>query len=185
MRPMEAVRPRVSYSDLERAPQDGCRYELYDGEMFVVPSPLVKHQRATRELLKLLDAYALQTGGEALDSPIDIVFTDYDVLQPDLVFFDKSRVHQLYADQPIRVSPALAVEVLSPSTVATDRGRKMQVFARFGVKEYWIVDPTAQTVEVYQLESDAFVFQQLAEVTDVLQSPTLSGVECPVARIFP
>jgi|TARA_B100002003_G_C13956447_1_gene463485 Uma2 family endonuclease len=182
---MEAVRPRVSYSDLERAPEDGRRYELYDGAMFVVPSPLVMHQRATRELLLALNDYSGAHGGEVLISPIDIVFTEYDVLQPDLVFFHQARVSLIAPDRPIRVPPDLAVEVLSPSTAATDRGKKMQVFARFGVQEYWIVDPKAQTMEVYKLESDAFILRQLAGVTDVLGSPTLEGFECRVARIFP
>ncbi len=184
MRPME-VRLRISYSDLERAPEDGRRYELYDGEMFVVPSPLVMHQRATRELLLALSEYSKAQGGEVLVSPIDIVFTEYDVLQPDLVFFQRDRLSLISPDKPIRVPPDLTVEVLSPSTASTDRGKKMQVFCRFGVKEYWIVDPAAQTVEVYELEGDRYELRQVAGETDTLRSPTLSGFECPVVRVFP
>ncbi len=185
MRPMATVQPRISYSDLERAPEDRRRYELYDGEMFVVPSPLVMHQRATRELLKLLDAYASRTGGEVLVSPIDIVFPEYDVLQLDLVFFQQDRLSLISPDKPIRVPPDLAVEVPSPSTASTDRGKKMQLFRRFGVREYWIVDPAAKTIEVYELEGDRYELRQVARETDTLRSPARAGFECPVAQVFP
>ena len=81
---MKAVRPRVSYADLERAPEDGRRYELYDGEVFVVPSPLPKHQVVALRIVEMLSAYVRRHGGFCVTSPIDIVFSDYDVLQPDV-----------------------------------------------------------------------------------------------------
>lgn len=147
----QVVKPRISYTDLANQPEDGRRYEIYDGEVFVVPSPLPIHQRAVHALLKLLDAYASHHGGEAFISPIDIVFSEYDVVQPDLAFFSASRRHLVSADTPIRSAPDLVVEVLSPSTEASDRGKKLQTFARFGVPEYWIVDSHASSIEVLRL----------------------------------
>ena len=77
MAPVNVVRPRVSFADLQRAPEDGRRYELYDGEVFVVPAPFARHQRVVREISRLVDAYAQRMGGETLFSPIDIVFSEY------------------------------------------------------------------------------------------------------------
>ncbi len=130
---VKVVQPRVSYADLERAPEDGRRYELYDGEVFVVPAPLPRHQVSQQLVLEVLRGYAAQHGGFVVTSPIDIVFSDYDVLQPDVVFFRRERQHLIDLDSPIRDVPDLCVEVLSPSTAAADRGRKMQMFARYGV----------------------------------------------------
>jgi len=90
---MKAVRPRVSYADLERAPEDGRRYELYDGEVFVVPSPLPKHQVVALRIVEMVSEYVRQHGGFCVTSPIDIVFSEYDVLQPDVIFFSPARAH--------------------------------------------------------------------------------------------
>src|SRR5712691_387004 len=151
MAPMEMVRPRVSYADLERMPEDGRRFELYDGEVCVVPSPILRHQIVAQRLWWVLDHYAARSGGLAVMSPIDIVFSDYDVVQPDIVFFRASRLDAVSLDSPIRNAPDLAVEVLSPSTAANDRGRKMRMFQRYSVPEYWIVDPVRETIEIYSL----------------------------------
>ena len=130
---VKIVQPRVSFADLERAPEDGRRYELYDGEVFVVPAPLPRHQVVQHLIADMLRDYAAERGGFAVPSPIDIVFSDYDVLQPDVVFFSADRRHLVDLDRVIRHPPDLCVEVISPSTQETDRGRKMQMFARFGV----------------------------------------------------
>ena len=114
MAPVKVVQPRVSYADLERAPEDGRRYEFCDGEVFVVPAPLPRHQVSSSSLLEVLRNYAARHGGFAVDSPIDIVFSDYDVLQPDVVFFRRERQHLIDLDSPIRHAPDLCVEVLSP-----------------------------------------------------------------------
>jgi len=89
MAPVKLVRPRVSYADLQRAPEDWRRYELYDGEVFVVPAPIPLHQLVLHRFANLLQAYQGAKGGLVFLSPIDIVFSDLDVLQPDVVFFRK------------------------------------------------------------------------------------------------
>ena len=179
----QVVRPRVSYTDLVHQSEDGRRYEIYDGEVFVVPAPQPFHQRAVRELLKLLDGYALRNGGEVLASPIDIVFSEYDVLQPDLVYFSAARRHLVSANAPIRFAPDLAVEVISPSTESTDRGKKLQTFARFGVSEYWIVDPTAPSIEVLRLTSGAYRLHGKAGSGERAQSAAFPGLVVPVDSV--
>lgn len=182
---VKVVRPRVSYADLQQAPEDGRRYELYDGEVFVVPAPMPRHQLVLLNLEDLLRAYTTAHGGAVLVSPIDILFSDYDVLQPDLVFFSPPRARLIQLDEPIRHAPDIAIEILSPSTAATDRGKKMQMFARYAVPECWIVDPIARTIEVYRLEGAAYVLVQAASAAENVRSATIAGLELPAERIFP
>ena len=162
MTAVKAADPRVSFAELEQWPDDGRRYELYNGEVIVVPSPFPRHQRVAANIDEVLREYERETGGIVFGVPIDIVFTDYDVLQPDLVFFRKERRHLIDMMQATRAAPDLAVEVLSRSTEARDRGRKMALLARFGVPEYWIVDPVRNTIEVYALADGRYFFRVVA-----------------------
>lgn len=184
MAAMEAVRPRVGYSDLQQMPEDGRRYELYDGEVFVVPAPLPRHQRVVIALVRNLDQYVKTRGGEVLLSPIDIVFSDFDVLQPDVVFFTVSRQHHVKADEPIRVPPDLAIEVISPSSAQTDRGKKMQMYSRYGVTEYWIVDPGERRVEVYRLAGRDFALVHVVAPPDVVHSAVVANLEISTSELF-
>jgi Uma2 family endonuclease len=165
----------VSYADLERAPEDGRRYELYDGEVFVVPAPLPRHQIVAQLIAEALRDYASSHGGLFLVSPIDIVFSQYNALQPDVVFFKVARRHLVNLDAVIQHSPDLCVEVLSPSTEDTDRGRKMEMFARYGVPECWIVDPRTETIEVHRLDGPAYAVIARLSRDEVLESPTPKG----------
>jgi Uma2 family endonuclease len=185
MAPVKIVRPRVSYADLEQAPEDGHRYELYDGEVFVVPAPIPRHQVVQQRIAGALQRYVSAHGGFSVDSPIDIVFSDYDVLQPDVVLFTARRAHLVDLDRVIRDAPDLCVEVLSPSTEATDRGRKMQLFARYGVPEYWIVDPSARTIEVYLFVGGAYALIQHAGSGDDVVSRVLPDLVLRAGDVFP
>jgi Uma2 family endonuclease len=178
------VRPRVTFVDLERMPDDGRRYELYDGEVVVVPSPLPRPQIVHARLVDVLREYALTSGGLCLYAPLDIVFSDYDVLQPDIVYFSAERKHLINLNAAIRHAPDLCVEILSPSTAKRDRGPKMEMFARFGVREYWIVDPLAVTLEAYELDGGRYQLRQCATDGDSISSPLLPGLSFSVRAIF-
>ena len=137
-------------------PDDGNRYEVIDGELFVTPTPSVFHQRAVRELLLLIDPYVrAHRIGEALMAPADVVvYGPGKFVQPDLF------VVPLVNGAPMRAWTEvgrllLTVEVLSPSTEYTDRGRKRRVYKEKGVPEYWVVDNDARTIERYRPD-DAF-----------------------------
>ncbi len=138
----------LTYDGLQSAPDDGLRRELLGGELYVSPAPSPLHQRAVREILGALDAYAKRHGGEALASPIDVVFSQIDAVQPDVVYFAPDRL-ALIGDKYIQGAPSLVVEVLSPSSSDVDPGRKLETYARYGVPEYWIVDPKARTITAY------------------------------------
>jgi Uma2 family endonuclease len=175
----------VSFADLERAPEDGRRYELYDGEVYVVPAPIPRHQVVQHLATELLRERCRQHGGFAVGSPIDIVLSDYDVVQPDIIFFGPARAHLVDLDRVIRHAPDLSIEILSPSTEATDRGRKLQMFARYGVPEYWIVDPVNEVIEVHRLEAGSYVLVQRAMGDDEVRSVVVPGPTLRAGSVFP
>jgi len=170
---MQAVHPRVSYADMERWPEDGRRYELYDGEVFEIPSPIPLHQMVSARLYLALQGYVSAHGGIVLYAPLDIVLTDYDVVQPDLVLFTRERQHLIDPRKVTRKAPDLAVEILSPATESNDRGRKLRLLAHHGVREYWIVDGDKVRIEIYQLVGDHFVLAHAAGRADEVRSPLL------------
>lgn len=181
---VEGVQRRVSFTDLQQWPDDGRRYELYDGEVWVIPAPLPRHQRVAFKVSMVLDEYERATGGLMFVSPIDIVLSEHNVVQPDIVFFKKGRRQAIDMLAAIRIPPDLAVEVLSPGTVAIDRGRKMRLLARFGLPEYWLVDPIAQTVEIYVLTGDRLTLDHTCSPPGDVRSPTLTGFAFEAVRIF-
>lgn len=181
---MNAAHRRVTYAEMLEWPDDGRRYELYDGEVVVVPAPFPGHQRVTFNVADLLRDYAKTTGGLALFSPLDIVLSEHDVVQPDVVFFSRDRRHLVRDWEVTRSAPDLAVEVLSDSTEARDRGRKMELLARFGVPEYWIVDPAAKTIEIFVRTAADYDLRVAAGHGDIIASPTLDGLTFDTARLF-
>jgi Uma2 family endonuclease len=181
---VRTAQPRVSFTDLQHTPDDGRRYELYDGEVRVVPAPIPLHQVVVQNLKRALEAYADAHGGVSFISPIDIVFSEYDVVQPDIVFFSQARRHLIDLHVAIRHRPDLVVEVLSPSTSSHDRGKKLRMFARFGVPEYWIVDPELACLEVHRLERGTYRLTQTASGDDEVRSVTLEALTFPVGDAF-
>jgi len=178
-------RVRTTFTDLLNWPDDGRRYELYDGEVCVVPAPFPRHQIAMAELFRQLADHADTTGGLALPSPIDIVFDDVNVLEPDIVVFTAARRHHVELDRVIRVPPDVAVEVLSAGTVANDRGRKLKTFERFGVPEYWLLDPQEERLEIHVLRDARYATPMRFGRDDLVTSAMLPGWACRVGSLFP
>ena len=182
---MRAVHSRVSFVELERWPEDGRRYELYDGEVYEVPSPILLHQIVAGRLHVMLNDYVREHGGIVLFAPLDIVLTDYDVVQPDLLLFTREREGLLNLRKANRVAPDLAIEILSPATAANDRGRKMQLLARHRVCEYWLVDPEAVTIEVYSLSGQQFALARTVSGRERVRSPLLPGLALQPSDLVP
>lgn len=185
MTPVKTANRKVTFTDLQSWPEDGRRYELYDGEVYVAPAPMPRHQLAMLELQDHLRRYAMSRGGVVLVSPIDIVFSEENVLQPDIAFFVESRRHHVTLDRAIRVPPDVVVEVVSPSTVSNDLGRKKATFARFGVPEYWLLDPRVECIERHSLRGSTYEPDLVARAPESLFSVVLTGFSCPVASLFP
>ena len=184
MASMQDVQPRVGYNDLLNMPEDGRRYEIYRGELVVVPSPLPRHQIVALSVCTLLREYARRAGGIVLAAPLDIVFGEFDVVQPDVLFFRADRRHLVQPDAVTRHAPDIVVEVLSPSTAPIDRGRKMRTFAHYGVPEYWVVDPVARRIEVHGLEDGVYRETQVATGDETVQSVLLPDLTFEAARVF-
>ena len=148
---MRSPAKRLTYEDYERIPADGDRHEIIAGEEIVTPAPEIPHQRTSRMLAGILDAWVVQHGlGEILYAPVDVVLSPEDVVQPDIVFVSTGRA-SIITRKNIQGAPDLVVEISSPSTAAIDRGAKGALYDRAGVAEYWIVDLTARIVEVREL----------------------------------
>lgn len=184
MAAMRAADPRVTFAELAAWPDDGRRYELYEGEVIVVPAPNLRHQRVVTALIAVLDEYGRQSGGAAVPAPFDIILSDYDVLQPDVVFFGQQKRARLDPLDGAHLIPDLAVEVLSRSTEARDRGRKMALLSRYGLPEYWLIDPAAETIEVFHHSAGELRFVETFSGIQELRSPTLAGLRLRAERLF-
>src|SRR6266851_2987465 len=129
------VAPKLTYEDLRKMPEDGKRYELIDGEVYMTPSPNTKHQTIVGNLHMALRQFVDNRGlGKIFLAPFDVVFGERTAVQPDLLFIRKSRL-SILTDLNVQGAPDLVIEVLSPSTASFDRETKLQVYARAGVAE--------------------------------------------------
>ena len=182
---VKAAQERVSYADLERWPEDGRRYELYDGEVFEIPSPILLHQFVLGRLHLALAAYVQAHGGSVFFAPLDIVLTEFDVVQPDLLLFTRDREHLLELRKVTRHAPDLAIEILSPSTSRNDRGRKLRLLERHLVQEYWLVDPDGVAIEVYQLAGVRFVLAGTARGDESIKSALLPELDLRPIDLVP
>jgi len=141
----------LTYLDYEALPADGRRYEIHDGELSVTAAPVPRHQRVLRDLHALLWDHVKSRGlGEVLFAPVAVILAETTIVEPDLVYLDSPRA-ALVSGRGIEGPPALVVEVLSPGTAAVDRGIKRQLYARYGIPHYWIVDPERRSIEAYVL----------------------------------
>ena len=140
---------KLTYDDYCRTPDDE-RYELLNGELMMVPAPNIRHQQVLGTLYAELRRFTQEHGlGEVLVAPVDVVLSDTDVVQPDVLFISRAHGHRI-TEKNVRGAPDLVIEILSPSTAEKDRGRKYELYGSRGVLEYWIVDPAAETVAVHR-----------------------------------
>ncbi len=146
----------LTYQDYLKMPDDRTRKEIIGGELFVTAAPSPLHQGVVLGLASALRSVVRAHGlGEILVSPIDVVLSQTDVVQPDIIFVAAVN-RQIIGDAAIHGAPDLVVEVLSPSTLRLDRQHKLDLYARAGIPEYWIVDTDSRVVEVYQLAEGAY-----------------------------
>jgi Uma2 family endonuclease len=143
-----------TYEEFARLPDDGNRYEVIAGELYVTPAPETPHQEASARLFMRLRSFADQHGlGTVLYAPVAVLLSDGDYLEPDILFLRRDHAHYR-TRKAVEGPPDLVVEILSPATARRDRVLKRGRYARFGVAEYWIVDLDALRVEVYRLQED-------------------------------
>src|SRR5262245_2831289 len=151
-RVFDRLPPRnLTYEDYVGLPDDGRRYEILDGELEVSPAPEPRHQAVSRNLLVLLHAHVQERGlGSIYYAPIDVILAPTTVMQPDLVYVARGR-ESIITERAIEGSPDLVVEILSSWSVARDRGKKAKLYAHFGIRHYWVVDPRALLIDLYEV----------------------------------
>ena len=180
---MKQANVRFTYDDYLLLPDDK-RYEIVEGELLVVPAPNMYHQDILRELTTALDAYARKrNAGKVYFAPCDVVLSPETVVQPDLLFVSSERLGIL-TNANIQGPPDLAVEILSESTRRRDIEIKRKLYAKYGVREYWIVDPAAETIAVLVWNESGYASAGVYGITGRLTSPLLPELNLPLSEIF-
>jgi Uma2 family endonuclease len=177
---------KLTYEDFLNFPDDGRRHELIDGEHYVTPSPNTRHQRLVGRLFDAIYGHLkVSPDGEVFLAPFDVVISNFDVVEPDLlvVAADQS---DILTDKHVRGTPALVIEILSPGTRKTDEITKRRLYDRAGVREYWIVDPELDVVKVFRREPHglARVAELSREAGENLTTPLLPGLAISLPELF-
>ena len=182
---MVSVKPTtgLNYEDYARTPDDE-RWELLDGELVMVPSPNIPHQRVATDLVSLLNAFVKERGlGSVYSAPTDVVLSDNNVVQPDLLFISREREH-IITRANVQGAPDLAVEIRSPSTAERDLTVKRRPYAEHGVNEYWLVDPDGMTVTVLLLGEGGYEEAGTHRSGQSFASTTVEGSSVSLDEIF-
>jgi Uma2 family endonuclease len=174
---------RYTYADLERFPEDNFRREIIDGDLIVTAAPSTRHQRAVVEVSAALVAYRNQRGGDVFPAPTDVFFSDNNVVEPDVLFVRADHMERVEV-KFVRSAPDVVVEVSSPSTRRLELVRKLELYERFGVPEYWYVDLQADRIEVYTLAGHRYETPRLLTRGERLASRQLPRFEIDVDTVL-
>ena len=175
----------LTYRDYATLPDDGRRYEIHDGELSVTPAPGSAHQMISADLYDVVKAHVKAGNlGLVLYAPLDVILSDTTVVQPDLVYLDATRAGLLTA-RGIEGPPTLVVEILSASTRRIDREKKLLLYARYHVPNYWIVDPEARALEAYVLGPEGYTLALRATGDAPVSPPPFVGLALVPAALWP
>lgn len=172
-----------TYRDLLNTPDNGKRYEVIEGEMVVSPVPKTRHQLVVGNLFALLRRAQQKGFGVVLVAPTDVLFAEYDVTQPDLLFISKERLHILGEDN-VRGAPDLVVEIISESTRRRDVLDKRELYERHGVPFYWIVDPEEESVRVFGLHNGKYGEPAWLRGDQKIACRMFPGIEQDIGSLF-
>jgi Uma2 family endonuclease len=175
-----------TYEDYCRLPEDGWIYEIIEGELYMSPAPLTIHQRCKIKLAsEFLDFAESHDAGMVLDAPTDVLLPGLATpVQPDVIFVVKERL-DIIKEERVEGAPDIVVEVLSPSNWLVDRREKFRVYAKAGVREYWIVDPKARTIELFFLRGGIYELIGKYGVDETVRSEVLPGFAVKVKEVCP
>jgi len=175
---------KLTYEDYVDLPDDGKRYEILDGELEVSPAPAPRHQGVSRNLLLILQGHVQERRlGTIYYALIDVLLADTSIVQPDLIFVAAGR-ESIITARAIEGPPDLVVEILSPWSVRRDRVAKAALYARFGIRHYWIVDPEARTLEVYETANGAYRSVATYEGAGKARSSLFPDLEIDLAHVW-
>jgi Uma2 family endonuclease len=165
---------------------EGTRYELFDGKLVGMSPPTVAHQYSATRLGTIIDSIAMAYDlGICFDGPLEIALSERTVVQPDLTFFARETPYESVGDRLVAGTPDMIVEVLTPETVARDRGRKRGLYAAFGVEWLLLVDPTSRTAESYRhTGADGYSWRETASGSETLTCPVYPELSIDLAKIW-
>jgi Uma2 family endonuclease len=180
------IEPLLTVADLDLCPDDNNRYELIEGELFVSRAPRLPHQLVLHRLQGHFFNYLESHPIGSLAPGAGAVFSEYDAVIPDLVFVRKERWDSIVADERFVGAPDLVIEVLSPGPENKKRDLvvKRQLYAKYGVEEYWVVDNQTRSVHVYRLEGRTLEEAMVLTNDDEITSPILPGFQLEVSLVF-
>lgn len=182
----DTARRKLTYEDYVLFPEDGQRHEVLAGEHYVTPAPTPGHQITSGRVHLKLGTFVVERRlGTVLYAPLDVLLSEQDIAQPDLLFISNERAAILTRTNVLG-APDLVIEILSDSTRRRDETVKRDRYERFGVLEYWLVDPARRTVKVFRRSGTAFLppLDLSAAAGDVLTTPLLPGLEIRLREIF-
>jgi Uma2 family endonuclease len=186
MQQTRVIEPLVTIYDLEAMPEDGNVYELFEGEISVAKAPALKHQELILRLGTIFTNYLDQNPiGQVWITP-GVIFDELNSAIPDLVFIAKDRIPQIASGIHIVGAPDLAIEILSPGAENTRRDNivKRQTYAKFGIKEYWIVDPIVELIEISRLQNNVFASIGKFRNSDEIASSLLPDLKFRATDVF-
>lgn len=179
----ETPNKQYTYEDYLKL-DDNNQYEIIGGELILVPAPKTIHQRIGGELFGILRNFVRENNlGIVLFAPTDVLLTDKNKPQPDILFISKERL-DIIKEQHVDGAPDLIVEITSPSTGSYDRVQKSKLYFTHGVKEYWIVDPDIGTVEVFTPGEKNWYLSGAYNKEEILLSPLLTGLQINLKDVF-
>ena len=182
---MATTKPAGSwtYEDLFGLPDDGKRHEIIYGELYELPPPSLEHQEILMRLVALLLPEVRSVAGRMLLAPVGVFMPGTEPVQPDLLVLTQERMH-LRSERGIEGAPDLLVEVLSPGNTKHDRVTKRLLYVQGGVREYWLVDPQARSIEVLVLEDGEYRTLVQACGNEPVTSTVLSQLSFPASAVF-
>lgn len=178
---------KLTYEDLLQLPEDGLRHELIDGEHYVSAAPNLRHQLVVGRLfLSIGNWLEVHPVGRVLFAPFDVVLSDFDVVEPDLLYFSHERAKSILTPARAMGPPELVIEVFSPSTRKRDETLKKRLYERSGADEYWCFDPEIDVARIYRRTAGVFapVVELSAEAGHLLTTPLFPGLELRLNDIF-
>jgi Uma2 family endonuclease len=171
-----------TYADYQKL-KEGEPYQLINGMLVKSPSPTVNHQRLIKRLVRMLMVLEDRGLGEVLFAPMDNYFTDTEVYQPDIIFIAKENKN-VRVDKIVKGAPDLIIEILSPSTAYYDLRHKAEVYAESGVREYWVVDPMEERIDIFSNTENRFALASRVERNGEARSTIFPEFRVDVGKLF-
>ena len=180
------IEPLMTVEDLEAMPEDGNRYEVIEGELFVSRAPALPHQIVSGNIFAYLWNYlATNPIGRVVATP-GLIFDQHSGVIPDVVFFTHGRDEEIISGGRLVAAPDIVIEILSPGRENSSRDRvaKRQLYFKYSVQEYWIVDAENRAIEVYRLTVQGLELATTLRQADEITSPLLPEFGCPLSKVF-